>query len=323
MDDFTNHFRNSLKKPLAPSSEKMKLKQIEKVIGYAGGAYSLTDIITLLSDHEFIIEIIELKLTGKSGKEMTVNSKLSYINAIIHATLTLGLKDALTEYMKYEKQLGIRRLTKERDNPIKVLKLSFEITDRILNDHKEKYRESETISDLRDLIKVKILTTYPFRMETGSLENILKSNYDLLNEVNEIEGRNFLVRSDNNFFFSFNKYKTYSRHGNRTIHIEDRELKSLLKKYLENLNDNDFLFWDGELQDNDTIETVFKKSTNHLSVWTKRMLSKYGVQGSATDFSKLLIDDVWENGSVADKERFAAWRGHEVATAAKVYATSK
>ena len=96
------------------------------------------------------------------------------------------------------------------------------------------------------------------------------------------------------------------------------------EKYLKNLNDNDFLFWDGELQDNDTIETVFKKSTNHLSVWTARLLkSKYGINGSATDFSKLLITDVWENGSTEDKERFAYLRGHEVATAAKVYATSK
>ena len=63
------------------------------------------------------------------------------------------------------------------------------------------------------------------------------------------------------------------------------------------------------------------KQRNNLSVWVKRLLKKAGIDASATDVTKLLITEIWQDGTVQDKIRFAAWRGHEPSTAAKVYAT--
>jgi hypothetical protein len=55
----------------------------------------------------------------------------------------------------------------------------------------------------------------------------------------------------------------------------------------------------------------------------KRLLKKYGVDASATDVTKLIITEIWDGDDNSMKLKFAAWRGHEVQTAAKVYASDR
>ena len=64
------------------------------------------------------------------------------------------------------------------------------------------------------------------------------------------------------------------------------------------------------------------KQRNNLSLFTKRLLEKYEIKASTTDITKLLITEIWDTGSTQDKIRFAMWRGHEVQTAARTYATA-
>ena len=72
-----------------------------------------------------------------------------------------------------------------------------------------------------------------------------------------------------------------------------------------------------------TREKTQEKQRNSLSVWTKRMLKKNGIDASATDITKLLISEIWDSGTTQEKIQFAQWRGHDPGTAAKVYATAK
>ena len=71
-----------------------------------------------------------------------------------------------------------------------------------------------------------------------------------------------------------------------------------------------------------TLEKAQDKQRNNLSLFTKRLLEKYEIKASTTDITKLLITEIWDTGSTQDKIRFAMWRGHEVQTAARTYATA-
>ena len=67
----------------------------------------------------------------------------------------------------------------------------------------------------------------------------------------------------------------------------------------------------------------YTKMRNNMAVAMKRLLKKYGVDASATDVTKLIITEIWDGDDNSMKLKFAAWRGHEVQTAAKVYASDR
>jgi len=254
-----------------------------------------------------------------SGKQLSLSTMLSYTNSLIIANDILGLNHQGT-YGNLESELQVRRADKQRKNPVKETKISRKELDDILTDLKELSKTMRK-HDNRSYALFQIVAKYPFRLETATLENITQEEYDNLEDKGV---RNFLIDGKR---FAFYGYKTNKKYGIRDIEITDSELLESLKLHLENVGQSEFVFFDGSkdgsYEEGMTIEKIQAKQRNNLSVWIKRLLQKYKVNASATDITKLLISEIWDTGTTQQKIQFAMWRGHDINTASKVYATSK
>ena len=243
-----------------------------------------------------------------SGKKLSYSSMLAYTNSMILVNDLLGL-DMRETYLDLERELQVRRADFERKNPIKTTKINRLDLDRISADLAEK-------KNLKNQILFSIISQYPFRCETATLKLISRADYDMLPEKPKI---NYLIDElENTFTFAFNAYKTDKKYGTREIQITDEKLNDMISEYTDSMDYDDFVFWDAP----DDSEKSQNKQRNNLSVWTKRILKKYKLDASITDVTKFLITEIWDSGSVQDKIRFSQWRGHDINTAAKVYATS-
>ena len=241
------------------------------------------------------------------GKKLSYSTKLAYVNAIVLVNDVLGLQFSET-YLDFERELQVRRADYQRKNPVKTTKLNALDLDKIYSGLIEK-------KNLKDIILFNIISHYPFRCETATLKLISKNSYDSLHEKPKI---NYLIQDDDIHTFAFNAYKTDKRYGTREIQIDDDELNSLFSEYLTEYNEGDFIFWAAD----DDSEKSQNKQRNNLTVWTRRLLRKNDLDASITDITKYLITHIWDTGSVQDKIKFAEWRGHDVLTASKVYATT-
>ena len=254
------------------------------------------------------------------GKQLSLSTMLSYTNSLIIANDILGLNHQGT-YGNLESELQVRRADKQRKNPVKETKISRKELDDILTDLKELSKTSAKKHDNRSYALFQIVAKYPFRLETATLENITQEEYDNLEDKGV---RNFLIDGKR---FAFYGYKTNKKYGSRDIEITDSELLESLKLHLENVGQSEFVFFDGSkdgtYEEGMTIEKIQAKQRNNLSVWIKRLLKKYKVNASATDITKLLISEIWDTGTTQEKIQFAMWRGHDINTASKVYATAK
>lgn len=250
------------------------------------------------------------------GKKLSHSTMLSYTNALLVANDLFGL-DLKQTYADLETELQVRRADAQRKNPMKTTKISRRDLDEIREDLMEK---SSSETGMRSYILFYILSKYPFRLESATLKLI---QYDDFIKLDDKGITNYLVVKDDDYMmFSFNGYKTSKRYGSREIEV-DEPLRTFFNEYIamksQDKNLDEYLFYpNGE----GTEEKIQDKMRNNLSVWTKRLLKKYGHNASATDITKLLITEIWDNGTTQDKIKYAMWRGHEVQTAAKVYATT-
>ena len=241
------------------------------------------------------------------GKKLSYSSMLAYTNSLVLVNDLLGL-DMRETYLDLERELQVRRADFNRKNPIKTTKINRLDLDKIRNDLDGK--------NLKNQILFSIISQYPFRCETATLKLISRADYDMLGEKPKI---NYLIDElENTFTFAFNAYKTDKRYGTREIQITDEKLNDMISEYTDSMDYDDFVFWDAS----DDSEKSQNKQRNNLSVWTRRLLKKYKLDASITDVTKFLITEIWDSGSVQDKIRFAEWRGHDINTASKVYATS-
>jgi hypothetical protein len=251
------------------------------------------------------------------GKKLGLSTMLSYTNSLLVANDILGLQHAGT-YGNLETELQVRRADIQRKNPVKETKINREQLNTILSDLKDL---PKTKGNIRTNALFQIVAKYPFRLETATLENITQEDYD---KIEDKGVRNYLIDGKT---FAFYGYKTNRKYGSREIPITDEELLEALRLHLENVGPSDFIFFDGSkdgtYEEGMTIEKIQAKQRNNLSLWIKRLLKKHGVDASATDITKLLISEIWDTGSTQEKIQFAMWRGHDVNTAAKVYATAK
>jgi len=243
-----------------------------------------------------------------NGKKLGFSTMLSYTNALLIANDLLGLELAGT-YGDLETELQVRREDEKRKNPQKFNKISREELDVVFADLKENAKSKATI---RQFALFQILSKYPFRLETATLEKISQNDFDSLEDKGI---RNFLIEGPT-MKFNFNGYKTAKKYGTREIPVDD-ELQATLSEHLKNVDR--YVFFDRK---DDNEEKAQDKQRNNLSVWTKRLLKKYEIDASTTDITKLLITEIWDNGTTQDKIKFAMWRGHEVQTAARTYATT-
>ena len=251
------------------------------------------------------------------GKKLGLSTMLSYTNSLLVANDILGLQHAGT-YGNLETELQVRRADIQRKNPVKETKINREQLNTILSDLKDL---PKTKGNIRTNALFQIVAKYPFRLETATLENITQEDYD---KIEDKGVRNYLIDGKT---FAFYGYKTNRKYGSREIPITDEELLEALRLHLENVGPSDFIFFDGSkdgtYEEGMTIEKIQAKQRNNLSLWIKRLLKKHGVDASATDITKLLISEIWDTGSTQEKIQFAMWRGHDINTASKVYATAK
>ena len=251
------------------------------------------------------------------GKKLGLSTMLSYTNSLLVANDILGLQHAGT-YGNLETELQVRRADIQRKNPVKETKINREQLNTILSDLKDL---PKTKGNIRTNALFNIVAKYPFRLETATLENITQEDYD---KIEDKGVRNFLIDAKT---FAFYGYKTNRKYGSREIPITDEDLLEALRLHLENVGPSDFIFFDGSkdgtYEEGMTIEKIQAKQRNNLSLWIKRLLKKHGVDASATDITKLLISEIWDTGTTQEKIQFAMWRGHDINTASKVYATAK
>lgn len=251
------------------------------------------------------------------GKKLGLSTMLSYTNSLLIANDMFGLQHAGT-YGNLETELQVRRADAQRKNPVKETKINREQLNTILSDLKDL---SKTKGNIRTNALFQIVSKYPFRLETATLENITQEDYD---KIEDKGVRNFLIDGKT---FAFYGYKTNKKYGTREIPITDEELLEAISLHLKNVGPSDFIFFngskDGTYDEGMTIEKIQAKQRNNLSLWIKRLLKKHKVDASATDITKLLISEIWDTGTTQEKIQFAMWRGHDITTAAKVYATAK
>ncbi len=270
------------------------------------------------------------------GKKLSLSTMLSYTNSLLVSNdlfeLSLG-----EVYGDLETELQVRRADEKRKNPFKEPKVTRKRLDEIYEDlvkifknaRKPSYDGQSFVTDkaeqwrlTKDMILFRIISRFPFRGETGTLK------YRNRKDIIEGEKINYLVgEEDGSYAFEFNAYKTDKKYGTRSIPIDDKKLIELLNYRIKDRNsyskkeleDGFFLFWDAP----DDSEESQKKQRNNMSVWVKRFLKRYDVKASLTDVTKLLITEIWDDGTIQDKIQFAEWRGHDPNTASKVYATAR
>jgi hypothetical protein len=280
----------------------------------------------MVNDVQHTFACLQSPLGGdKEGKKLGLSTMLSYTNSLLVANDMFGLEHAGT-YGNLETELQVRRADLQRKNPVKETKINREQLNTILSLLKDL---SKTKGNIRTNALFQIIAKYPFRLETATLENITQEDYD---KIEDKGVRNFLIDAKDpdgsvRKTFAFYGYKTNKKYGSREIPITDEDLLEALRLHLENVGPSDFIFFngskDGTYDEGMTIEKIQAKQRNNLSLWIKRLLKKHKVDASATDITKLLISEIWDFGTTQEKIQFAMFRGHDVNTAAKVYATAK
>jgi len=274
-----------------------------------------------ISQIQYMVEDVEHTFaclqSPVEGKKLSLSTMLSYTNSLLIANDMFGLEHAGT-YGNLETELQVRRADAQRKNPVKETKINRIQLDTILSDLKE---QAKSKIGIRTYALFQIVAKYPFRLETATLENISQKDYD---DIQDKGVRNFLIDGKT---FAFYGYKTNKKYGTREIPITDEDLLQSLSEHLKSVEESSFVFFDGSkdgtYEEGMTIEKIQAKQRNNLSVWLKRLLKKHKVNASATDITKLLISEIWDTGTTQEKIQFAMWRGHDINTASKVYATAK
>jgi hypothetical protein len=311
-----NDKNNESKKPRKESSLDVIINNIRRLYirCYAEEPEDISQIEGMINDVEHIFACLQSPV---DGKKLSLSTMLSYTNSLIVANDILDLEHSGT-YGNLETELQVRRADAQRKNPVKETKISRDELNTILSDLKE---EAKSKIGIRTYALFQIVAKYPFRLETATLENISQEDYDKLEDKGI---RNFLIDGKR---FAFYGYKTNKKYGSREILITDEELLESLSEHLKSVGESSFVFFDGSkdgtYEEGMTIEKIQAKQRNNLSVWIKRLLNKHKVNASATDITKLLISEIWDTGTTQEKIQFAMWRGHDINTASKVYATAK
>ena len=311
------------------SSRDQCIQQVRQVLQSAYDEVpsepSFKEMKLMLLDYEHIWKAID---TYKDGKA-SINTKLSYTNSMIHLCRIFKVQG--TEQFFKGKVSGLksdRELVKHGEG------IPEKISREQVNEYIKYYKNLLSVpkvsaTALKDYLRVKIITTYPFRLETGTLEAISSADHAELKESGNLGIRNFLItegEAEKSYIFEFNGYKTAKLYKTRSIPIEEPEIIELMSKYLPTIGENDFLFHKGsrtnEYSADMTEAKIQAKQRNNLTSWVKKSLKKsINYDGSVTDITKVLITEIWDNGTTEDRMKFAMWRGHDVSTAANMYAS--
>jgi len=146
------------------------------------------------------------------------------------------LRDALNE--KYDNQQKSGVISEKQAENFATSDEIFDMLDRMKKDLKDIDKDTATKKELQLLQAYTLFSIYarmPLRNDVGGMNTILKKTYDSYSDEKKKEN-NYLVvsgRSLNaNYTFILNDYKTNRKYGTLELPIEDKQLKSVLRRFL-------------------------------------------------------------------------------------------
>jgi len=271
----------------------------------------------MLMDPEVLLEGLD-EMKGRKDTQISLNTRIGYLQSCLIGLKSFGLQDSIPYqvlnevFMDYQTE----RIVEDKKNP-PTLQMNRQEIETVVEKHK---------NNLKKWILLKLYTTYNFRLEVATLEQVSEEEFS--DGLPDYKLRNFIVVGPS-LRFVFNKYKTSGRYGTRTIVIEDGEFKDLLLEFLQTRDKKEFVFFEMNWEkieatsEEERRDKVFTRLANNLSKFIQRTFKDEGMDLNATKLAKLIESEAWESGDIKQIQKVAQQRGHKVETAGKVYAINQ
>jgi len=255
-------FRNKLKKKSVYKYNMIQSKNLEQDILKSRPTLKKSTIETYATLLERLQRIFRtdnfnfLETPGEFMKKKEIAdahylTQRNYLNAIIVLLTALNennkyelliqrfgdIRDKFNE--KYDDQQKSGVISEKQAENFATSEEIFGMLDRMKKDLKDvDYKETATKKELQLLQAYTLFSIYarmPFRNDAAGMYAILKKTYDSYSDEKKKE-KNYLVvsgRAQNaNFTFILNDYKTNRTYGTLELPIEDKQLKSVLRRFL-------------------------------------------------------------------------------------------
>ena len=183
-----------------------------------------------------------------------------------------------------------------------------------------KLRKKESLTSkekalLQIFVLFNLYSKIPLRNDVADgMESIRKAKYNKLSTEDK-KSKNWLLMEKNKLSFVLNNYKTNKTYGQKTIDIEDKDLKRLLRYYIK-------VNGDGILFKSSTGKPLTRNALSQLLLkWSKKYMNK---SVSTTLMRKIVASHHFGEGTEFAKlkqqqEDLANKMGHSVGVMNKVY----
>ena len=271
----------------------------------------------MLMDPEVLLEGLD-EMKGRKDAQLSLNSRIGYLQSVLIGLKSFGLEGGIPYEVIHEvfTDYQTERIMEDKKNP-PTLEINRAEIEKVVEKHKH---------NLKKWLILKLYTTYNFRLEVATLEQISEEEFS--EGLPDYKLRNFIVTGPS-LRFVFNKYKTSGKYGTRTIVIEDGEFKDRLIDFLKMRDKKEFVFFEMNWEKIEATsveerrDKVFARLANNLSKFIQRTFKDEGMEINATKLAKLIESEAWASGDLKMVQKVAQQRGHNVFTAGKVYAINK
>ena len=236
----------------------------------------------------------------------TISTKRNYYTAIL-SLMKVNENDKLYLHYKLKEQ----QLNNSQAKLYDTNKMNDKKTEKYnsLNKSQIENMINQLLKDnmIQDYILMKLIYLYGYRNEISNLQSISLKDFKRLTDT-ETKDNNYLVIGSKTFKISRFRFKTDKKYGLIENDINDKKLKSVIKKYITN-RDNPYLF-----VNKDNSHYTNQQVSNRLSYLTKKYM---GIDITGNMIHKISLQDYSQsNNELKEKARI---RGHSQAIQSKVY----
>ncbi len=277
----------------------------------------------------------------KSINDLKLNTKISYLNAVIVALSTTNINQEIKEHYATIRD----HLQNERDkeqpkgtNPSQQQTIMDKITKQDIYDMINtliKEAEQKVKGDKDPFIKrrkaymtaliFKIHTLYPFRNDLAGSKIITKEYFDEIKKTDDFKKNNWIVIQPKTISFIKMKYKTSTKYGMTIIKFTDKSLTDMIRTWVDTflkVKPDDLLYNKTPLISYNTGTPLTSNDLSHLLRETSKKLLGHPI--STTIMAKIftLAPDDIEHSTIEQlkpaKEQAKA-RGHSLKTKLGTY----
>lgn len=230
---------------------------------------------------EDILKIIK-NMTSHSTRKTYLTGMINLLSYDNKNSETL--KNFILEAKENRKDMHVQNKDKSKFKKDKKDTISYKDLVNFVNELKKDLYSPQG-SSYDTYILFNIYLKFPFRNEVGSF--IFIDNKDFAKIPKDIKNQNnYLVASTRDLKIVRNKYKTSDTYGSIITTIEDKNLKSLIRKYVKdkNIKSGGYLFLNSKKNNHISSDEVSHK----LSFWSKKYMDK---TITANDIFKIRILD--------------------------------